>query len=481
MVVPMAKQAKINWHESLEVNILCKSEVSKAIGDSRDYYVYILWKMYEEPPLPFYVGKGHFQRVLKHGVKSDENNNRYKTNVIKKHYKSDLELGYSIFDFFKDEYEALDKEKDLIALIGRADLNLGPLTNKTDGGDGTKGHLALKGSDNPSARTVVADGVNYGCLKDASIVLNINSSALVARIRNGWAGCYYKDEGQREQTKKIVGCYKKPVFVEGKEFESASEAARKLGGDVRQISKRIKYGWPDYYYMDVGQLPRKTNWSNREDKVSVIIKGEQYPTIADAVKSIGESTAMISKRCLSSNYPEYIRIDGKCELKSTPPKKPEKVLVYEHSFPSLGDAARFYNMTDGGIAFRCRSDNYPDWMFADIEKQQKESFTPEFSSISVPVKIDGIHYPSQSAAALAHNVDISTLKRRCKSLSFPKWKCDMIKKEEPKDGRAGLIGVEIDGVNYRSVNQASAKLGIHRSVINRKIKSNEFPTYNKLN
>ena len=34
---------------------------------------------------------------------------------------------------------------------------------------------------------------------------------------------------------------------------------------------------------------------------------------------------------------------------------------------------------------------------------------------------------------------------RCRSISFPEWKCDGIDEVKPKDGRRNLIGVEIEG------------------------------------
>ncbi len=470
----------IEWKEQLEVNILTRNEASKLIGDSKEYYVYILWKMYVDYPIPFYVGKGHKQRLIKHEMKSEESNNIYKSRIIKKHKKLDIETGYSIFNFFENEYDALAIEKELIQLIGRFDLGNGPLTNRTDGGDGTLGHLAPKGKDSHSARVVIANNTLYGCLKDASENFNITPSALMSRIRNGWPGYYYEDEGQRHKSKKILGRYRKQVVVEGNEFVSASEASRKLELDVGMICKRINYGWDGYYYVEQGQLPRKTIWGSRTDKVPVIVRGVTYSTIAEAVKETGESTAIVSKRCLSSNFQEYSRADGKIIEKESPPRFPEEVIIESMPFKSLGEAAEFHNLSDGGVAYRCRSENYPDWYFKNEEKQKKESFSPEFSSTPISVTIDGIIFSSQSAAALANNIDINTLKKRCRSYSFPSWHCEGVKKVESKDGKAGLIGIRIEGKEYRSISMASKELGIARHAIKTRLNSNDWSDYEKL-
>ena len=467
----------INWESQLGVQITTLAEATQTIGDSDNYYVYIIWKMYTETPVPFYVGKGHWQRLIKHGMKSDRNSNPYKINVFDKHTRLGISCGYSIYNFFNDEFDALEKEKEIIALIGRSDLKHGPLTNKTDGGDGSLGHLALRGGDSHSARPVIANSKKYDCLKDAGEALNVNPGSISSRIKNGWEGYYYEDEGQLPQSKEILGRYRKAVVVQNREFISASDAARELGLDVRMISKRINYGWEGYYYLDQGQLQRKTIWSDRKDKVAVCIRGKKYPTVAEAVRDMGESMAKISKRCLSSNFIEYSRLDGKVLKRENPPRFPEKILVESKSFESLGKAAEFFDLTDGGVAYRCKSENYPEWRFANTNKQDLESFIPEFSSIQIPVTIDGKVYESQSAGALEYQIDINTLKKRCRSFSFPKWICDNYPKIKPKDGRLGLIGITIQGKNYRSISKASAELGIGRSTIKLRLDSVEWPDY----
>lgn len=466
-----------DWQKELDVDITTLAKASRIIKKTADYYVYIIWKMYDTLPIPFYVGKGHHQRLIKHEMNSEAANNVYKTRVIEKHKKLGLQCGYSIINFFSDEELALLAEAELISLIGRADLKQGPLTNKTDGGDGSLGHLAPKGGDSHSARPVIADGIRYSCLKDASIALEVEPGAISGRIKNGWIDYYYEDEGQRPQEKNILGRYRKPVVVQGREFLSVSDASRELNIDVRMICKRIRYGWGGYYYVEDGQLERRTIWSNRKDKVAVIINEKKFSTISEAVTEIGESTAMISKRCLSSNYPNYRRLDGKIIEKLNPPRNPEGVYAQSKYFESIAKASNFFNLTTGGITHRCKSANYPDWFFSDTEKQKDESFEPEFSSIPICVVIDGSSYESQSSAAKAHDIDINTLKKRCRSLSFPAWQCDGIKKVKPRDGKPGLICIEIEGVKYRSISQASREIGLPRALIKRRVEADEWVNY----
>lgn len=123
--------------------------------------------MFEEEP--FYVGKGFDRRWQAHFKESNlkRDPNKHKVNKIKKL----LGLGYKKEDFVKifesglSEEEAVSKEREHISKIGRNDLNLGPLTNMTDGGDGVSGRiytqeqrkalsLRMKGEKHPNFRRI---------------------------------------------------------------------------------------------------------------------------------------------------------------------------------------------------------------------------------------------------------------------------------------------------------------------------------------
>lgn len=87
---------------------------------------------------PFYVGKGVKLRCLQH--EADARTTKiltHKLNVIRSLHRQGAMVGYRIDSSYQDEREALARERALIAEIGRHDLKLGPLTNQTDGGEGT--------------------------------------------------------------------------------------------------------------------------------------------------------------------------------------------------------------------------------------------------------------------------------------------------------------------------------------------------------
>ena len=103
------------------------------------YYVY----MYFDPTtdIPFYVGKGCGNRYKIHLTETDQRKckNLHKVNKIKKLISNNTPPKIIFCDTNMSNEQANELEIFLIKEIGRADLGLGPLTNLTDGGEGTVG------------------------------------------------------------------------------------------------------------------------------------------------------------------------------------------------------------------------------------------------------------------------------------------------------------------------------------------------------
>jgi hypothetical protein len=106
------------------------------------FYVYCYHnplKIVNGNPEPFYVGKGKNERLLDHLFESSlvRDPNKHKTNTIRTILRAGLTPIITKVSSHENQKDAWDAEMSLIRKLGRRDLGLGPLTNMTDGGEGT--------------------------------------------------------------------------------------------------------------------------------------------------------------------------------------------------------------------------------------------------------------------------------------------------------------------------------------------------------
>lgn len=109
-------------------------------------YNYIDFKFEFEP---FYIGMSKLENRMYDHLKEAKNRNGYnkkKINKINKILEHNLTPIIIKVEDNLSKSEASDLESLLISRIGRENLNKGPLTNLTDGGDGTYGYIPTKKS-----------------------------------------------------------------------------------------------------------------------------------------------------------------------------------------------------------------------------------------------------------------------------------------------------------------------------------------------
>lgn len=95
---------------------------------------------------------------------------------------------------------------------------------------------------------------------------------------------------------------------------------------------------------------------------------------------------------------------------------------------------------------------------------------------SIKCFIDGVEYLSVSEAAKKLNVSTNTVAQRLGSPYFLNYVSDAVPKKEKKV-RSDLKACTIDGVNYPSASAASTALGIKYSTVVHRINSNNYPNY----
>ena len=116
------------------------------------YYRYGRWVFHYEP---FYIGKGKANRIHLHGKKQDtDKQNRYKTRKINSIKREGYELVRVIKRSGLTEKQAHTLECTLIARVGRNNQGQGPLTNLTDGGEGTCGRIHKRKSKKQTSNSV---------------------------------------------------------------------------------------------------------------------------------------------------------------------------------------------------------------------------------------------------------------------------------------------------------------------------------------
>ena len=166
----------------------------------KKYYIYAYLR---EDGTPYYIGKGCRDRIdaKNHpgiGLPPKERRTKLHTNLTNE--------------------EALDKEKELIALYGRKDLGKGILYNRTDGGD------------NPP--TLKKQNPNH-----------------MGGLRKYWDNITAEERAARgkkiSDAKKGKGNFRKtyPVMIieTGEKFDSVKACAEHIGGDISKIIKCINH------------------------------------------------------------------------------------------------------------------------------------------------------------------------------------------------------------------------------------------------
>lgn len=100
------------------------------------FYVYVLRR---PCGTPFYVGMGSGNRIDRHEVRARQGEKSHRANIIRKIWGAGGSIGKEIVARYADDKAAKAAERELIAMLGRADCGAGPLVNRTDGGDGVTG------------------------------------------------------------------------------------------------------------------------------------------------------------------------------------------------------------------------------------------------------------------------------------------------------------------------------------------------------
>ena len=108
----------------------------------------------------------------------------------------------------------------------------------------------------------------------------------------------------------------------------------------------------------------------------------------------------------------------------------------------------------------------------------EESITKMKASMpqSTRCTIDGVNYTSVSEASAVLGIGATTIRLRLSSYNFPNYVAESITKKAKKQ-RSDLVSCTIDGIEYPSALAAAEALGIKHTTIMYRINSEHFPNY----
>lgn len=256
-----------NFFQILEIrdhgNLMTRDDLRERLcSHSPDkHYVYVIWRCDKPHCEPMYVGKGKGRRVFNHFYAKDRTN-LLKKAICDKMRRKGFEPIYSLIGVEMTDEEAMELETSAIRKVGRIIERKGPLTNFTEGGEGSA-VTRKRGANHGRARAVVAGGVRFEMMSQAANALNISLSNIHLRISTGWQGYYYVDEGQRSRSKPPKGSPEhisrmraacrnsaQKVSVDGIMFKSLSAAATHLGVSYATVRNRCRSGYYGYSFVN---------------------------------------------------------------------------------------------------------------------------------------------------------------------------------------------------------------------------------------
>lgn len=213
------------------------------------YYVYILRDPRKEDE-PFYVGKGKDKRAESH-LNSNKEDNPFKTNVINKIKADGLNPVIEYHSENLTESVALNQEIALIKQYGRRDLGLGPLTNLTDGGEGTSGYIRTEESQAKWYESRKISGYKH-------------SADVIDKIAKSNTGKKRSEETKRKLSESHLG---KPQSEESNRKRSETQKGRTLPEKQKLFLSESRMGKGNPMFGKESPMKGRTHSEETKDKI----------------------------------------------------------------------------------------------------------------------------------------------------------------------------------------------------------------------
>lgn len=171
-----------------------------------------------------------------------------------------------------------------------------------------------------------------------------------------------------EGRKKFEQETKVKVIIENIEYDSILEATKKLNIDRSLIRSRLKSTHFKNYLFQDDELNQKYKKFEDIDKYlskkeAISIEGKEYESITEAAKSLNKRNDYITWRLNSKSYPQWFYLNKKIELKETGDPKKKRVSILGTEYESISKSVEITGIDRQLIRYRLRANNYPDYFY----------------------------------------------------------------------------------------------------------------------
>lgn len=223
---------------------------------------------------PFYIGKGTSDRINN----SKKDKNTYKSFKIKSLQDRGIDIiSYKIFDNLTN-LESLEVEKSVISKIGRKDMNLGPLVNLTDGGDGRLFSPHSEETKRKISETKKSQNLHILHSEETKETLRVKNQG----ENNPFFGKHHSNKIKEEHSLRVSGL-NHPMF--GKKHDA--ETIRKIRVRRNEV-------------LNQEDINKKSAEFNSKSILQFSLDGEylnEFSSIKEASKILGISESLIGKTC----------------------------------------------------------------------------------------------------------------------------------------------------------------------------------------
>jgi hypothetical protein len=172
----------------------------------------------------------------------------------------------------------------------------------------------------------------------------------------------------KEGRKKFEQETKVKVIIDNIEYDSILESTKKLNIDRSLIRSRLKSPHFKNYLFQDDELNQKYRKFEDIDlhlskKEAVSIEGKEYESITEAAKSLNKRNDYITWRLNSKSYPQWFYLNKEIELKETGDPKNKKVSVLGTEYESISKAVEETGIDRQLIRYRLRTNNYSDYFY----------------------------------------------------------------------------------------------------------------------